>query len=352
MITITGTLSKAWLAKEIGVSFDRDYYFEPMKRHAVDVRCNEYAAATFPDLPLFYGEANLTQLEHYSTNQVLIGGIQPNMILGILLGAKLVCPCDKDADISPACMAGCNASDLVEPEKLLDSEFVHTCDSQIRNLKGNGNNLRPIPPFFWDTSGRVTFHGVLTTAQKLFGEQIFMDMVTQPRVCHEIMQWIVRVYILLARHFSEIADIGITGVHVGECSACMISAEMFEKFIVSVTSQIGKEFGPLRFHSCGNITHLIESTAKIRNLHSLDLSGETPVGRVRDVTGETMPISIMPRVGDMEAESFQPILDWAQATIAENKAGELHINFHLEPGYNLEAVKKLYEYVSSRQDGG
>jgi len=41
MIGISGTLSKAWLADELGVRFDRDYYFDPGRRYEVDCRCNE-----------------------------------------------------------------------------------------------------------------------------------------------------------------------------------------------------------------------------------------------------------------------------------------------------------------------
>ena len=48
MITITGTLSKAWMHRALGVAFDRDYYFDPAERHAIDCRCNEYAAEDIP----------------------------------------------------------------------------------------------------------------------------------------------------------------------------------------------------------------------------------------------------------------------------------------------------------------
>jgi len=90
MITISGTLSKGWMAKALGVVFDRDYYFEPSKRYAVDCQCNEYAAEQFPGMRLFYSESNLGQIDYWDKSQIQIGGIQPNMILGMLLGADFV----------------------------------------------------------------------------------------------------------------------------------------------------------------------------------------------------------------------------------------------------------------------
>ena len=101
MISISGTLSKAWMSRALGVVFDRDYYFDSDRRNTVDSECNEYAMATFPEMGLFYSESNLGQLAHWDTDQVLIGGIQPNLILGILVGAEFVAAGDKDADHHP-----------------------------------------------------------------------------------------------------------------------------------------------------------------------------------------------------------------------------------------------------------
>ncbi len=86
MISISGTLSKAWMAKELGVEFGRDYYFDPDRRRETDSRCNDYALRRFPGIRLFYSESNLAQIDCWERDQIQIGGIQPNLILGMLLG--------------------------------------------------------------------------------------------------------------------------------------------------------------------------------------------------------------------------------------------------------------------------
>ncbi len=112
MITISGTLSKGWMNRAIGVVFARDYYFDPAQRHTMDSRCNEYAAETFPGMGIFYSESNLGRIDYWDKNQVQIGGIQPNLILGLLLGADFVPADDRDADISlkPVGWASAHAS--------------------------------------------------------------------------------------------------------------------------------------------------------------------------------------------------------------------------------------------------
>ncbi len=365
MITITGTLSKGWMNRAIGVVFDRDYYFDPAQRHAIDCRCNEYAAETFPGMALFYSESNLGQIQYWDKNQILIGGIQPNMILGMLLSADFVPADDRDADITPCCLkhvgwASAHAEKLEkqhglkpilpDPETLLNHDLVRLFDQQIASERKG--QLRPIPPFFWDSSGRAVIHGVLTTAQKLFGETIFMDMLTEPAKCRKLLDWIADTYIVLCRHFAQAADLPITDVHVGECSCCMVSPALVEEFVAPVTSRIGEALGPVRFHSCGTSTHLLSALTRIEHLHSLDFGSETSVRKAREVFGPAMPMTIAPSPQAMSAESTEPILDWARRILEENADGNLGFVYHLEPSYNIETIYALTDFVRQHQTRG
>ena len=352
MIGISGTLSKAWMAGELGVRFGRDYYFDPAKRHAVDCRCNEYAGERFGGMRLFYSESNLGRIDYWDKGQVLIGGIQPNMILGMLLGADFVAQDDKDADITPRCLTGKDAGDLPAPESLLDHQLVRLFDEQIGRVRDDsGGQLRAIPPFFWDMSGRAAIHGVMTSAQKLIGETVFIDMMIRPDACQEIMRWIAEAYVVLCRHFSEAADLPICEVHVGECSSCMVGPELIERFVAPATSEIGRKLGPIRLHSCGPSSNHLEAFSKIENLRSLDLGGETSIARARELFGEEMLISVAPLPRDMAAENADQILRWAERIFEENDNGNLEYVYHVEPGYNLDTICALTEFVSNLSDG-
>jgi len=351
MITISGTISKGWMHQTLGVVFDREYYFDPAKRHAIDGRCNEYAATEFPDMGLFYSESNLGRLRYWNSDQVLIGGIQPNMILGMLLGADFVPSAGRDADITPGCLAGKDLSELPPPEALLRRELVRSFDCQIARVRSEtGVSLRAIPPFFWDASGRAAIHGVLTSAQKLCGETLFLDMLTDPERCLRIMQWIADAYVVLCRHFSRLAELPITDVHVGECSCCMVSPALVEQFVIPLTSRIGRALGPIRLHSCAASTHLLETFAQIDRLDSLDLGGETSIRKARDVFGPDMPISIAPLPRDMSADNTEPILAWARQTLRDNAGGTLEYVYHLERSYNIETIRALTDHVRQQQD--
>lgn len=351
MITIAGTLSKGWMHRAIGVTFDRDYYFDPAKRHTVDGLCNRYAAETFRDMAVFYSESNLGRIRYWAPDQVQIGGIQPNLILGMLLGAEFR-PCeDRDADIVPGCLAGVEPRDLPAVASLVEHDLVALFDRQIARIRDeSGGRLRPVPPFFWDASGRAAIHGVLTTAQKLCGETIFIDMKTQPHKCDRLLQWIADAYMALCRHFAEAADWPITDVHVGECSSCMVSPAMIREFVVPATSAIARALGPVRFHSCGNSTHLFEAFAGIERLRSLDVGGETSLRRAREVFGHEIRISIAPLPRDMSSESTTPILEWARHVLDENAGGPLDFVYHVEPDYSIETILALTHFLRRQRD--
>ncbi len=346
MITLAGTLSKGWMNQALGVVFDRDYYLNPDRRHAIDCLCNEYAAETFPDLALFYSESNLGRISYWDPTQVQIGGIQPNMILGMLLGADFIPGDNRDADITPACLAGTDPEELPAPETLLNHDLVRLFDSQIAQIQSTAEKrLRAIPPFFWDASGRAAIHGVLTTAQKLYGEAVYMDMLTAPQRCMKLMEWIADAYIVLCRHFEQAADLPRTDVHVGECSACMVSPALFETFVAPLTSKIGRSLGPIRLHSCGTSTHLLGAFTRIEHLQALDLGGETSIAKAREAFGKQIPLSIVPLPRDMSAESTEPIVNWARRTLRDNAGGDMMYVYHLETSYNIDTIYGLADFL-------
>ncbi|MBN2133781.1 MAG: hypothetical protein JW741_30040, partial [Sedimentisphaerales bacterium] len=276
--------------------------------------------------------------------------IQPNMILGMLLGAEFVPATDRDADITPACLVGRPPADLPAPETLADHDLVKLFDEQITRIRDESQGrLRPIPPFFWDASGRAAIHGVLTTAQKLYGETIFLDMMTEPEKCADIMHWIAEACIVLCRHFAEIANLPLVDIHVGECSSCMVSPASIEQFVVPATSRIGRALGHIRLHSCGPSTHLLPVFAKIDRLHSLDVGGETSIAKAREIFGPEMPLSIAPLPGDMSADTTQPILDWTRRILEENAAGPLEFVYHLEPTYNIDTIQVLTAFLKHQE---
>ena len=167
----------------------------------------------------------------------------------------------------------------------------------------------------------------------------------EPEKIVRVMDWITESSIILSKHFSEIAQLPITSVHIGECSGCMINPEMFEQYVVPQAERTSEALGPLRFHSCGASTHLLESMKKILSLTTIDLGGDTSIAKVREVFGPDFPVDVIPMPADFSADSPDPIINWVEKIIKENDSGDLQIIYHLEPDYKLEIVRALDRYL-------
>jgi len=344
MVALEVSVSKGFVAEHLGVVFDREYYFDPQRRQQVDSQCQAFVRRELADLGACFTESNLGRSAFITSEQVLIGGIQPNMILAMLLGAEFVPGMDRDADVTPDCSKDVDPAELPQPEALLDHPLIQTFDDQFRAV-GREGRYRPIPPFFWDRSGRAAVHGSLTTAQKLLGDGIFVDLLTNPTRCRDAMRWITEATLRLVEHYAALGQTEITAVHVGECSACMVSPKLFEQFVLPEVSRIGEALGAVRFHSCGRSDHFIASCTGITNLASVDLGGENSVAKVRQVFGADFPISIAPLAEDLSNRQPDALLDWVRRVLDENQAGPLEIVCHLEPNYNLAAIRRAGDLV-------
>ncbi len=350
MITIQVSVSKGWLHNEGGFTFPDRYYFDPLYRWEQDRAADDFVKNRFPALPVYNMESNLVQAEYFDPDQVLIGGIQPNLLLGMAVGAQLRCYENKDPDIDGKPLEGAGSvHDLPDPASLPESKIMRLLDSQVETIRRERPDSRPIPPFFWDSSGRATIHGMITTAQKLFGENAFILMKTDPEEFAGILAWITEVYSILIEHFASCAGLRVSSIHVGECSGAMISGSDFLEHIVPYIDRLGERFHSVRLHSCGNSDHLIEAISRIRGLTIIDTGSETSIARIRSLAGVDFEIHIAPPLNYLaDSAAGDEVNSWVDRTVEENARGPLKIQFHIEPGYSMERCLQIFERLAGK----
>jgi hypothetical protein len=348
---IRGSVSKGWLHQEGRFSFGREYYEDPELRRNMDLEIEAFLARRFPDAPLYNMESNLVQPEYLPGDAVYIGAIQPNLILGHLLGCEYVFPENADSEIKgkpwaafPAVSPATLRETLPRPADLLDYPLIHEYDRQIDGFMQGAHRESVIPPFFWDRSGRATIHGFITTSFKFAGEQIFITAFENPDLAAALHEWLLQAYTILITHFAEKADLPVTGIHIGECTGAMISADQFEFLVLPYVKKIGKTFGNIRLHTCGYSDHLLEKISGIPDLYSIDTGSDTSVRKIRTLLGQELMIETAPPMELMiKGSPVDKILNWLQKNVEENKGGPMRLSYHLEPGYNLDNILALHQ---------
>jgi len=350
MLKIQASVSKGWLNRHAGFVFTDQYYFDPIFRWKQDKKINHFVREQFPNYAIYNMEDNLVQANYVKENQVLVGAIQPNMILAAILGARFSFFEDKDSDVTGRPLEHIsNIQELPSLTSILEHSLVKNLEKQIKMIRKTYPELRVIPPFFWDESGRATIHGVITTSLKLTGDNILMIMLDDPNLAHAIHQWIVDAYVILIRHFAALGNLTITSVHVGECAGTMISSELYNDFVIPYTSQLGDKLGAVRLHSCGISNHLIKSATRIHNLKIIDTGSGTSILKIREIMGKDFEINVFPPVEALLAGVPQSeIISWLNKTLSENQDGPLQIAYHLEADYDIQNGLAINDELKKR----
>ena len=344
MIKVQASVSKGWLHDHGGFTFNQRYYLDPYYRMKQDEACHNFIKEKFPDYPLYNMEDNLVQAEHVVPNMILVGAIQPNMIIAASLGAEFMFAPDKDSDVKGFPLKDISdVNELLPVEKVLDLPFIKNLENQYRDIQKKHPECTIIPPFFWDLSGRATIHGIITTSMKFIGQEIYVKMMSEPELVKGIHQWITDIYITVIRHFSELGDLPVTCIHVGECAGTMLDEFSYTEFVTPYISQLGKEFGAVRLHSCGNADHVVDPICKVAYLKIIDTGSNTSLAKIRERMGTDFEINVFPPVEALvEGSTTEAIQQWLIRTLEDNKGGKLKIEYHLESHYNWEKCEYIH----------
>ncbi len=350
MVKIQASVSKGWLHQNGGFIFPDQYYLDPFFRRDQDQKMNRFVREQFPDFAIYNMEDNLVQSGYVKDNQILVGAIQPNMILAAVLGAQFSFFENTDSDVMGKPLEHISSADeLPVPETILNHPLIKRLGEQMQEISNRSPELRIIPPFFWDESGRATIHGIITTSLKLTGDNIMTLMMTDPDLAHAVHQWIVDAYVVLIQHFATLGNLPVTSVHVGECAGTMISSELYTDFVVPYISQLGDKLGAIRLHSCGISDHLIEPASHIKNLRIIDTGSGTSIRRIREIMGNDFEINLFPPTNILQQGAAQSgAVSWLDHTLSENLGGPLQIAFHLEGDYDVRNGLIIFEELEKR----
>jgi hypothetical protein len=355
MITIQTSVSKGWLHREMGIKFEDSYYFDPHYRLKQDLQTAEFLEERFPRYRIHNLESNLVNLNHYSPRQIMVGAIQPNLIVGMLLGAKFIAYPDQDADISEKPLAGLtDIADLPSPDSLPENPILKDWLRAVSRLQDSPIANREwsvvVPPFFWDAGSRAVIHGSLTTALKFFGHELLLKIFDEPDFITDFFLWYESACRVLTAASAGAAKKTISDLHVGECSGTMVGPEEYKQFIIPSLDRLSRTIAPIRLHHCGSCTHLLPYIRKFENLASLDTGDGTSVADIRALWGRDLPIDLMPPIELLlEGAPAEQLSQWLEQVLAENQEGELTINYHLEPGYDAENHLFLHEMLYERK---
>jgi hypothetical protein len=265
-------LAPEWWNANEGITFDRDFFFHPLKRVEVEQKMEKVLYDRWGQFGL--GEA-------HAEARPEIGAV--HLAAGYLLSEMMGCRVDYTEAHPPQVIAA-HRDDLS-----LDTEVVFKSDA-FRSVQNLWDELKKKHGYL---TGDINWGGILNLAMDLRGENIFLDMMITPEETQEYFAKIASViekFTSGMKHETQSTSISVNRnvrlldqpvfLH-SECSHTMISADDYEKFLLPFDIEWSKK-RPFGIHYCGPDPHrMAESFAKIPQLDYLDVGWGGDVKELR-----------------------------------------------------------------------
>ncbi len=272
-------LAPEWWNKHTDITFDRDFFFHPLKRVESEQRMEK-------ELYERWGQYGLGA--HKDTPRPEIGAV--HLAAGFMLSEMLGCEVKYTENHPPAVIAA-NKEHL---EIDIDAAFKSKVYKDFLNL------TESLKSTYGYLTGDVNWGGVLNIAMDLRGDQIMMDLLMTPDAVKSYFNSIAKV---IEKFTGFVASqTGTSSISVtrsvrhlpkpvflhSECSHTMISSDDYEQFLMHIDSKWSREKDYFGIHYCGIDPHrYAESFARLPKLDFLDLGWGGDVAHLRSFLPDT-----------------------------------------------------------------
>ena len=135
----------------------------------------------------------------------------------------------------------------------------------------------------WVAIYHPDMQGPMDICELLWGSSLFLDVMDEPGLVHQLLELITETYIAFMREWRKIVPVrGDCAVHwslmhrgsimLRDDSAMNFSPEMFDEFIRPYDARLLAEFGGGGIHFCGRGDHYIASATAIPEAYAINLS--------------------------------------------------------------------------------
>ncbi len=264
----------SWWFHQEGITFDRDFFFNPLRRVEVE---KQMETALYER----WGRFGLGNPEPEDTPE--IGAV--HLASGFLISEMLGCTVEYSADSAPQVLCANLEQPEINPPDITRSAAYRLFDDLRQSLKTKYGYL----------SGDVNWSGILNIALDLRGEQIYLDLYDQPEIASRFFRDIAEVIKQFTGAIKQ--ETGSTSISVNrnvrnvsesiflhsQCSHTMISVQNYERFLLGFDLEWSSR-RPFGIHYCGSDPHrYAETFQKIPHLDFLDVGwgGDLKVLRER-----------------------------------------------------------------------
>lgn len=254
----------AFYTKHLGITYGEAYYFDFSYRTKV----------TAAEL----------RLQYELLGDYAVGDADPHPVPGIFVqpidlmlhtqGAPWRFPDNATLESMGAPWANLSIEEIaaVDPCSASEHPVMDRLLAQYREIERHYGDAADI---FMVKSGMMNIHAPYTTAHQLYGEELFVLLMTEPEAAQVIFDKVWELYqAIYARVLAETGTI-FTRMYLGDCSASLLSEAVYRERVLPMNQRLARLQPSSGYHSCGSSTHLLAAFSTIPGLQHIQLGAGT-----------------------------------------------------------------------------
>ena len=278
-VRVTFGFVPQYYSQQLGIRFGREWHENCEYRYETLLKMKMHLNRTFPQAEEFHPRDNG---HGFDADCATLSGIYGSKLLPLLFGLDICFPEDDwPGDASTNHFSKETLREL-KPVDLNNNPFIHRLDGQMAQMRRTFGRI---------DGYMVGYQGVLNTALKLRGNDIFMDMYDDAAFVDDLFGKIADAIEKTAKWIqSRQRESGcdIDMLSLSNCVVNMISPELYERFVLPHDKRLSGKFSRFGIHTCNwNVTPYLESIRKIPDLGYLDMGGMSDMGKARRMFPET-----------------------------------------------------------------
>jgi len=273
----------AFFTKHTGATYGEPYYFDPEARREIQRTEGRF-------LFDILGRYGVGSTDPEPSPNIFIQPV--DLIMGTQ-GAEWKCPPNATLESWGTPWAGLGPEQIqrIDPQDAAHHPAIEAVVSQyvpVQRMYGDRADI------LGTKSGVMNVHTPYTTAHQLCGEDLFVLMLTDPAGARVVFDKVWQIYEAVFERVCRVTGARLTGVNLGDCSASLLSADLYRNVVLPVNQRIAGAFGSASYHSCGASSHLLTPFAELGSLDGIELGPGT---------------DLRAAVGGLDARHWRPLVD-------------------------------------------
>jgi len=256
----------AWYAEALDINFGERWHCDPAYRKTTILSMKKLLAQRFPNIS--------------------IGGNEPETELDLLTGtygANTVAaiygvPVRFDAKgwpVSEHRFLDDAQIDALQPPDLDDNAFFQSLLQQVEWIGQDQGRVE----------GYINWQGVLNNAQRLRGQQLFMDMIMAPERARHLFECVFATMVDGAKRLHQRqrqSGVDVRFFTVSNCLVNMLSSELYHDFLLPFDQRLAETFSCIGVHNCAwNADPYLDAYAAIPNVGYIDMGMDSDLAKAR-----------------------------------------------------------------------